>query len=289
MKLQVKFNLVFLLLFVIGIGACGYVTHDLLQRNARQEIAENARLLMTNALAVRAYTNTQIKPLLDTQMKYVFLPQSVPAFSAAAVFNDLRKKYPEYEYKEAMLNPTNPRDRAVDWETDLINQFRNGTLTEIFGERTTPNGRSLYLARPLKISDTGCLQCHSTVDVAPRTMVDSYGPANGFGWNLNEIVGAQVISVPTAVPLARAQKAFETFMVSLVSVLAGIGVILNIVLWWMFIRPVTQISVHADRVSHGELDAPDLNVRSGDEIQMLAESFARMRKSMHEAMQMLGG
>ena len=289
MKLLFKFNLVFALLFLIGIGASGYISRQLLLRNADEEIAENARLLMANALAVRSYTVGQIKPLLDTQMKYTFLPQTVPAYSATEVFNTMRKQYPEYAYKEAMLNPTNPRDRAVDWEADLINQFRNGSASgEVFGQRQTPTGGSLYLARPLKIGDPACLLCHSTVEIAPRTMVDKYGPANGFGWNLNEVVGAQVVSVPTQVPLARAERAFRTFMISLAGVLVAIGFILNLLLYWIFIRPVTKISKLADRVSLGELDAADLNVRTGDEIQTLAESLARMRKSMQQAIQLLG-
>jgi HAMP domain-containing protein len=290
MKLLFKFNLVFLVLFLLAIGACGYISRDLLQRNARDEIAENARLMMANALAVRAYTVSQIKPLLETQMKYTFLPQTVPAYSATEVVNTLRKTYPEYAYKEAMLNPTNLRDRAVDWEADLINQFRNGTVSgEVEGERPTPTGGSLYLVRPLKITDPACLLCHSTVEIAPRTMIDKYGPANGFGWNLNETVGAQIVSVPTSVPRARAERAFKTFMISLAGVLVAIGFILNVLLYLMFIRPVTKISKLADRVSLGELDAPDLRVRSGDEIQTLAESLARMRKSMAQALQLLGG
>ncbi len=287
MNLLVKFNLVFLLLFLVGIGACGYFSWELLQKNAREEIAENARLLMANAIAVRGYTNTRIKPLLETQMRYTFLPESVPAFSATEVLSELRKKYPEYAYKEAMLNPTNPRDRAVEWEADIINQFRNSSDSELFGVRDTPSGRSLFFARPLKITDPACLVCHSTVEVAPRTMVDKYGTANGFGWNFNEIVGAQVVSVPTDVPFARARKAFITFMTSLAGVLVAIGLILNVLLWWMFIRPVTRISALANRVSLGALDAPDFNVRSGDEIQTLSESLARMRKSLVQAMKML--
>jgi protein-histidine pros-kinase len=92
--------------------------------------------MMQAALAMRNYTSKQIKPLLETQMKYTFLPQTVPAYAATESFNDLRTKYPEYGYKEATLNPTNPRDRTNDWEADIVNQFRNGTdMTEIIGER----------------------------------------------------------------------------------------------------------------------------------------------------------
>ena len=287
MKLLLKFNLVFITLFALSIAASGYISWQLLQKNAREEIAENARFMMSVALAVRSYTNSQIKPLLKTQMIYSFLPQSVPAYSATEVLNELRKKYPNYIYKEALLNPTNPRDRAVDWETDIVNQFRNGPEKELLGVRESPAGSSLFFARPLTINDRACLECHSTVDVAPKPMVDVYGPANGFGWNFKETVGAQVVQVPTDVPLARANEAFRAFMGSLVGVLAGIGVILNILLWWMFIRPVTRLSALADRISLGELEAPDLKIRSHDEIRTLADSLARLRKSLAQAMKML--
>jgi HAMP domain-containing protein len=286
-KLLLKFNLVFITLFALSIAASGYISWQLLQKNAREEIAENARFMMSVALAVRSYTNSQIKPLLKTQMIYSFLPQSVPAYSATEVLNELRKKYPNYIYKEALLNPTNPRDRAVDWETDIVNQFRNGPEKELLGVRESPAGSSLFFARPLTINDRACLECHSTVDVAPKPMVDVYGPANGFGWNFKETVGAQVVQVPTDVPLARANEAFRAFMGSLVGVLAGIGVILNILLWWMFIRPVTRLSALADRISLGELEAPDLKIRSHDEIRTLADSLARLRKSLAQAMKML--
>jgi protein-histidine pros-kinase len=287
MKLLLKFNLVFILLFLLGIAASGYISWELLQKNAREEVAENAQLMMSVALAVRSYTNQQIKPLLKTQMIYSFLPQSVPAFSATEVLNELRKKYPDYGYKEALLNPTNPRDRAVEWEADIVNEFRNGEVKELYGVRDTPGGSSLYFARPLTITDPACLQCHSTVEAAPKPMVDVYGPANGFGWKFNETVGAQVVSVPTQVAFSRAKKAFITFMTSLVIVLVAIGVFLNLLLWRMVIRPVSKISSLADRISRGELEAPDLQVSSHDEIRTLAESLARLRRSLAQAMQLL--
>lgn len=289
MKLIVKFNLVFILVFVLGLAAAGYVSNELLQKNARDEIVQSARLVMTSALAARSYTSTQVGPLLQTQMKYSFLPQSVPAYSANEIFDVVRKTFPEYAYKEAVLNPTNPRNRANDWEADIVNQFRNASdRPELVGERDTPNGRSYYIARPMQIKAEACLTCHSTVDAAPKTLVEKYGPANGFGWKMNEVIGAQIVSVPTDVPIARANRAFQTFMVSLTAVFGFIFIVLNLMLWYMVIRPVTRLSRLADQVSQGEnMDAADFEVHSRDEIGVLTQSFNRMKKSLVEAMKML--
>ena len=288
MKLLLKFNLVFVLVFVLGLGVAGYVSRDLLQRNAREEILGNARLIMEKAAVVRNFTSQQITPLLETQMKYTFLPQSVPTYAANEVLTALGKAYPDYKYKDAMLNPTNPRDRATAWEVDIVSHFRDAPANaEFIGQRDTPTGLSLFVAKPIRITDAACLRCHSTVDAAPKTMVDHYGPANGFGWKLNEPIGAQLVSVPMTVPLARASHTFGVFMASLTAVFVLIGVALNLMLWKMVIQPVSRLSALADRVSLGEMDAPDFAIRTRDEIGVLTDSFTRMRKSLVHAMKML--
>jgi HAMP domain-containing protein len=287
-KLILKFNLAFIAIFLIGLGVAGYLSNQLLQQNAREETLQNARLVMETALATRAYTASQVGPLLETQMKYAFLPQSIPAYSATEVVNGVRKRFGDYAYKEAALNPTNPRDRAVDWEADIVNRFRNGyDRGEIIGERETPTGRSLYIARPIQIKDPACLLCHSTAEAAPKTVVDRYGPANGFGWQLNEIIGAQVVSVPADVPMQRATAAYRTFMLSLTGVFILIGIALNLMLLAMVIQPVTKLSKLADQVSLGNMDVPDFHARGKDEIGVLADSFNRMKKSVVQAMKML--
>jgi HAMP domain-containing protein len=290
MKLLLKFNLVFVLVFLLGLLVTGVLTRQMLERNAQLEVLQHARFMLEKALAVRSYTSTQVAPLLETQMKYGFLPQSVPAFSATEVLAKVQKNHPEFSYKEATLNPTNPRDRAVEWEADVIASFRKAPDTkEFIGERDTPAGRALYIARPIKIADAACLRCHSTIEAAPRTLVEKYGPANGFGWQLGEIVGAQMVSVPMALPLQRAQEAWVLFMVMLSSVFLTIAVVLNLMLWWLVIRPVTRLSRIADRVSLGELGAPAFAASARDEIGRLAVSFSRMRKSLVQALRMLEG
>ena len=290
MKLLLKFNLIFVLVFAAGLAVTAYIARDLLRANAEAEVAGNARLLMEIAVAARTFTSNQIAPLLQTQMKYTFLPQSVPAYVATEVLGELRKKYPEYSYKEATLNPTNPRDRAVEWEADLVNQFRNNsTVTEYIGQRDTPVGRTFYIARAMKITNPNCLVCHSVPDAAPAPMIQKYGTANGFGWNLNEVIGAQVVSVPMEVPFKRAEQTFGVFMSLIVGVFLTIGVVLNLMLWALVIRPVTRLSGLADRVSMGEMEAPEFETKARDEIGTLAESFGRMRKSLVQAMKMLEG
>ena len=289
MKLMWKFNIVLLALFAVGFILTGFISYSVLQANAREEILDNARVMMESALASRSYTNSQVTPLLETQLRYSFLPQSVPAYAATEQFNDLRKKYPDYSYKEATLNPTNPRDRATDWEADVVNQFRNGTVkgTELVGERDTAGGQALYLARPIQIKDAACLACHNTVAEAPKTMIELYGPANGFGWKLNEIIGAQIVSVPSALPIQRANHTFKVFMLLLTLVFVVTFILLNVMLHSIVIQRVKQLSKLADEVSLGHLETAEFKTKSKDEIGVLTEALARMNKSLVQAIKML--
>ncbi len=288
MKLMWKFNIVLLAVFAVGFAVTAFISYGVLQANAREEILDNARVMMESALSSRSYTNSQIKPLLETQLKYSFLPQSVPAYAATEQFNDLRKKYPDYNYKEATLNPTNPRDRATDWEADVVNQFRNGQVkAELIGERDTPTGRSLYLARPIQITNGACLACHNTVNEAPKTMIELYGPANGFGWKLNEIIGAQIVSVPSALPIQRARHTFKVFMLLLTLVLVVTFILINLMLHTIVVQRVKYLAKLADEVSLGQLESAEFKSKSKDEIGVLTQALARMNKSLVQAIKML--
>ena len=289
MGLRMKFNLVLLLAFVIGLGLAGYLSDQILKQNAREEVLQSARIMMESALGARAYTVERIQPLLTLQMKREFRPETVSAFAAAQSFKALRAKFPDYTYKEAALNPTNPNDRASDWEADIIHEFRNNAeRQELVVERDTPTGRMLNLAKPLGIYKEGCLVCHGRVEDAPKTMTDIYGVNNGFGWKMNEVIGAQIVTVPMSLPLARAQKTFTTFMILLGGVFLLLLVLLNILLHFVVIRPVVRMSLIASEVSLGKLDVPEYVKPGADEIASLSQSFNRMRLSLESAMKMLG-
>jgi protein-histidine pros-kinase len=284
MRLLLKINAVLIIVSLVGLALSYQVADRLLQANARSEIQGNARLLVESALAVRTYTNKQINPLLKTQSRYGFLPQRVAAYSAKDYFNILRQQFPDYTYREATLNPTNLADRADDWESEVVRHFRdNADVKELIGERDTAVGKTLYLARPIRIGDEACLECHSSVAAAPQSMLDKYGTANGFGWQLKDIVGAQIVSVPYAVPVQRANAALSSFVRVLVGLFVFLFVVGNILMATLVVRPVVKLSTIADQVSKGNMDAPEFPVKGGDEIAALGVSFNRLRISLRKA------
>ena len=287
MGLRLKFNLVLLAVFALGLGVTGYVSHDLLQRNARDEVLRNAGVMMETALSVRDYTVSQIRPLLPYDPEK-FFPQSVPAYSATEIMNALRKKYPDYSYKEATLNPTNPRNKAWEWESDIVNAFRsNPDRGEISGVRQTPPGPSLYLARPFQIKDKDCLSCHTTAAAAPPAMVRIYGPSNGFGWKHMEVIGAQVLSVPMDLPIRNANRAFYTFLTSLAAVFIVLFIILNAMMSFLIVRPIARMSMAANQISTGSTEIPEFSENGGDEVALLAKSFNRMRRGLEKAIELI--
>ena len=114
MKLLTKFNLILLLLFGAGGLIISQAISSFLISNAQREVLQEASLMMASAKSVRDYTSSDLAPLLEQnpQHKTRSLAETVPAFGALSTFNKLRQNYPEYTYREATLNPTNPEHRA---------------------------------------------------------------------------------------------------------------------------------------------------------------------------------
>jgi HAMP domain-containing protein len=288
MNVRTKFNLVMAGSFIVGLGLAGVLAYRLVQDNARREVLEQAALMVGEAGAISEYTEHEIAPLLSAQVHRGFLPQTIPFWAAQTNFRAVQKQFPDYSFRQLALNPTNPADRPVEWQVDIIDMFRrNPAQTELITQRDTPAGPILSLSRPIGVSDKGCLECHSTSAAAPAGMVDLYGPDNGFGWKLGEIVGAQIVSVPMRVALERANTTFITVIAGIAGVLLLVILLLNVLLHALIIRPVRAISASANDVSLGNLDAPELTLGGRDEIASLAASFNRMRRSLTSALTLI--
>ena len=288
MSLKTKFNLAMLAAFVAGLALAAAFLYRVVNADAREQVLQQAAILMGAASAARAYTNDEITPLLAEQSKLRFLPHTVPFWAAQALMHTLQKEFPSYTYKEASLNPTNPADRATDWEADIIAEFtRNQGLSEFVGARESALGPTLSFSKPVRLKDPACLTCHSIPAAAPATMIDLYGTANGFGWKLNDVVGIQVVTVPLQVARDRANATLRLYLGGLAVVFLLVIVLLNILLTILIVRPARRLSVIADEISTGNMDAPEIEPRGRDEIASLVASFNRMRRSLESAMKLL--
>ena len=288
MGLRIKFNLVMVTAFVIGLVVATLLAREITTEEAKRQVLNEATLIMRAGTAIRSYTQREISPLLSEQMSVRFLPHSVPSWSAHTVLRQVQKDFPDYSYKEAALNPTNPADRAANWEADIIAAFKHdGSLNEFVTTRDTPTGQFLTFARPFRLTDPGCLACHSTPAAAPATMIDLYGNGNGFGWVQGDVIGAQIVSVPMTLALARATHSLLAFVAALSAVFLVMLVALNALIHFFILKPIQRITTMARDVSAGKPDVPEYPVRGRDEIASLGRSFNLMHRSLQNAMRML--
>ena len=291
LKLEAKFNVFLLIIFIVGAIVSGSLLFKVLEQAAENEVSNNAKLIVQTMNSVRDYTSGNIAPLLNPRLETdpAFIPETVPAFSATEVFQRLRKDeaYRNFFYKEATLNPTNLRDKVDGFEAKLVERFRSESGTkEISGFRDLPGGKIFYIAHPLTIKKESCLRCHSTPDRAPKSQITTYGSENGFGWQLGQIIAAQVISVPAEQVFDNARSALKLIMGILLAVFAAILLTVNYLLRRAVIRPLRQMAKTADAVSLGQMDG-EFEHKSQDEIGLLAAAFKRMKSSLEISMNLL--
>jgi len=289
-KLLTKFNLVLVVVFGLGMYLFSHYAYNFLMDGARRQVLQQAQLMATSAQATLAYTDEEVSPVLEKtpQHNADFLPQTIPFYAANTTFKRLRAaSYKDYVMREAALNPTNLDDRATEWEVDLITYFRsNPGQTQRDGTRDTPTGPVLYYATPI-VAASGCLSCHSDVSLAPRSMVKHYGHDHGFGWKANDVVGAQIVSVPMAGPSQMANVGFRNLLISLGTIFLLTILLIDLAMYLIVIRPLRRVSKNADIISKGEIDLPPLQVKGKDEIAEVTSSFNRMHTSLVKAFEML--
>ena len=288
MGLRAKFNLLMVAVAALGVALFALAAGPLVNAVAREEVLQSSRIMMESAAGARKYTSEQIAPLLKDRMAHQFYPQSVSAYAAKRNFDVIHKKFPDFIYREAALNPSNPQDRASDWEADIINDFRaNPAKEEVSLVRQTATGPMLELARPL-VNKPACMECHNTAATAPASMIALYGDQNGFGWKPGEVIGAQIVSVPMSASALRAGHIRKLFVIPFACFLVLLFVSINLLLHFVVIRPIERIAKNAEAVSMGDINTPEYRYGGRDQIGRLAASLNRMHRSLVEAFRMLG-
>jgi methyl-accepting chemotaxis protein len=297
-SLSTKFTVLLAAAFLGGALIGGLVLWRVLQVRAEAEVVSKSSVLLQTINAVRSYTSDHIDPLLQNSaaMQDKFIPETVPAFSAREVFEHLRqdKKYQGFFYKEATLNPTNLRDQADSFETDLVNQMRRESRSEYSAFRTREGQPTYYIAHPIRVTAERCLTCHGDPAVASKSMLNAYGAQNGFGWKLNDVIGAQIMYVPADEVLQASVRTFSVAAGAMIATLVLVLVLVNFLLRRDIIRPIGILGTLARKLSADQLNSDDLQsgdllrvAARNDELGHTAQVFRQMANEVHARTQSL--
>lgn len=291
LRLGLKFIVILAIVFVTSMVLSGFLFSATAHHQAEEQVAANATMLMEMVDAVRSYTNVQVQPLLIDQIdsSQEFVREAIPSYAARQSFEFLRKQqqYSDYFYKDAALNPTNPRDQANEFETALVREFRqNPDLKERSGFKQVEGKTLFYVARPLKIQQQNCLRCHSTPDLAPRSQLATYGAKGGFGWEMNQIVAAQTVYVTGEEVFQSYQHQLLLMLGTFAGIFALMLLLINLLLHRMVVQPLLPMARITRKISLEESstalsEAADLRkldkvAQRSDELGQLAEVFRQM-------------
>lgn len=295
LKLGTQFTLLIILVFVLTIGLGGMTFWQFAQNEAEEDITTRAEILLATMNSARSYTTSNIQPLIEQEMnsatnysssdsqpliqkhlttKSIFIQETIPAFAAREIFERFRDR-PEYHsffYKEAATNPSNARDLADDFETQLIEKFRSQPkLNQLSGYRETSGTTLFYIARPIAIKQASCLECHSRPEIAPKGMLAIYGDKNGFGWKMNQIVATQTIYVPVDEIFGHGSHHLGEIM-SIFTAIFGLAVLLiNRLLKARVIQPIKQLTAIARNISTSSITAEQLEAFDAPQIAKVAQ------------------
>lgn len=287
MKVSVKFGLsvVVLLLLTLG-GAAWVLIHQ--QRNAvRDQVLLRGKLVLSFGEAAREYTRNTLSPAMRPHTDQLIFEADSATFVARGTFDEFKKKWPGYSFREASLNPLNKLNQADCDEVQLIEQFRaDRDLKELTGFRFKDGHQQFYVARPIVVQAV-CLKCHDSPQTAPPELVQRYGDQHGYGWTEGDINSAIMVTVP-AEEIAHQQAAIYW---NLIGGFVMVAVLLFGLIYFLFEllvnRRLRQANSVMGQVALDPTSRLRMDASQRDEIGAVATAFNQMADSLRESHQSL--
>lgn len=283
-----RFSLILLIIFLITLPAMTTVMYYFFRENAIREVAEKALLTMNSMESVRKYVGKELRPAVSKDQQGKFLLEGMSGFYILRkVAYNLQEVQPYYRYKQASANPLAAENKADSFEEKLLMKFQeNIAIKELTGLKTEGRVPLYYIARPVLADRPECMNCHSTVEAAPREQVERYGTTSGYNYVMNSVVGSNIIYVPASVPINIATR--STIMVAIVFSMLFflLFIVINVLIRKSIIRPIENFVKVADQVSKSKFDNK-FEVDTEDELKTLADSFTRLKTSIVMMMDMM--
>lgn len=288
MSLRIRFMALIAVLSLIAAVSLAVVSYQFNKRNALKEAKSRGILVYNSLISSRDYFgNTQLPKIYEAAGRDIFIPELMSSFAVIrGVFETFKEKNPDYIFKQATKNPLVPSNKADAQELELIRLFHeNKKLIDQEG-RMVKNGQTYYyFAKPVRLTDAACLECHGDPARAPEEQTDIYGTENGYHWQEGDTVSALIVYVPLRKALGEARKmAVNLFLIG------SAGIALLMFLIWIFfsryvVKPVNMLEQRATEISLGKNLGESIVTPTKDEIGSLGRAIDRLRISIEKMLQ----
>jgi PAS domain S-box-containing protein len=284
-SIRTKFLLTAMAFTVLFFGLVYWQTNISIRRHTEELTNQQAELALQFDLAIRRYVGDQIRPLMEHYAgKDNFIPEAMStSYVARSVFEEVRKKYPDYVIKFSSDHPRNPVNTAGPEEMTIIRYFRDHPeATKWVGTVVLNETQYLVHSIPRRL-DASCLRCHGRPEDAPASLIARYGSEAGFHRTVGDVAALDTVGIP----MDKINAAIASESRSQLAVLGG-GVLVLFGVFVLFFRLVVgnrlgQITAHfqAAAARTNDTHIAPVAVTGCDEIAVLAHSFNSLVTRLH--------
>jgi len=262
-----------------------YRTHETSQRHAADLVSQQVALALEFNLAIRDYAANKIRPVMEELLgKDGFMLETMStSFISRSIFEEVRKKFPDYIIRFASEDPRNPVNKANSDEQRMMQYFRtHREASEWTGEVQFDGKR--YLARFVpKWVKPDCLRCHGDPKDAPATLLKRYGSTASFHKTVGDVAGLDTVAIP--LDKMHAALMSETRKQSLVLVM-GLALLFGSVIGvfrFVVTRRLGSMAHHfRTMAAHPESSSlKPLEVGGTDEIGVVGAAFNELVEQLH--------
>jgi len=274
---------------VISLVICtsvAIVVYVFLKDLATERIYRETEIFIGTADATRLYVKDVLRPTVAEMVSSDdFIPNAMSTtFVGREVMHRLRKRFPDFSYKRASDNPTNPTNRADSLEEEKLKWFRENPDKGEWHGLIQKGDRSYYARFRAILAETECLRCHGDPKDAPRQMKEIYGNDGGFHYRVGEVVAADTIYIPVDVAFLHVKEtAWNVFLIAAISLFALLGLF-----FLLFNRTVThqmdgllsRFRGIYDKSEHDDAVLPAMD--TGDEFEQLKFAFEKVAVDLEQ-------
>jgi len=291
-KPKLKTKLIARLLFVLlGMGLLVAVSlHYYLNALIKTEVANKARLIFDNLLAVQTYVRATLRPMM-----YEILPPGAfvietmsNSYITRKVMSDLNMARDQFTYRRVALEPRNPQFAPTEMEQEIIAYFQQHPQTQTLSRFERLGGEECYIAARPVVFQKSCLDCHGRPENAPAVLLARYGREAGFGRQEGEIGGLDMLVLPVEREAAATRQVTITFVLIFICGMLAILGFTHFFVDRLMLQNIGRLNELLRRRFPEEaghtLNGP---LRKSDEIESMVADMERFTDHLHAAREKL--